>query len=92
MGVNSAIELKSILSVNRNIAHLCLKKNAFGDIGVRIIMKAVKKSTNLVHLDLSSNDITYQGAKKIFKSLRKNTSLVSLVLGSIDGVHKNRVG
>lgn len=55
MGVNSALELSQIISVNPNIAHIDLRKNLLGDEGVKILVKAIAKSKNIVHLDLSSN-------------------------------------
>lgn len=78
--------------MNKNIAHLDLKKNLLGDEGTKILVKTVARSKCIVHLDLSSNQITQKGAKKIFNTLIQNTSLISLKLGSIDGVHKNKVG
>ncbi|TNV84842.1 hypothetical protein FGO68_gene16571 [Halteria grandinella] len=92
MGLNSAIEIAQILVVNQRIASLSLKRNNLGDIGVKMIMKAISRSNSLVHLDLSSNAITHKGAKKIFKALMVNQSLISLSLGSTDNVQKNKVG
>jgi Ran GTPase-activating protein (RanGAP) involved in mRNA processing and transport len=90
--LNSAIEIAQILTVNDKISHLSLRRNALGDVGVKLIMKAVARSNSLVHLDLSSNSITFKGAKKVFKSLMVNQSLISLSLGSTDNVQKNKLG
>eukprot|EP00347_Sterkiella_histriomuscorum_P002496 403367926 len=95
MGIsqNFAACLKNILldPFNDRIARIDLHKNNLGDAGVKLLMKAIKKSRTVVHLNLASNEICNEGMIAIFKGLQRNQSLISLNVSTLEGMARNRV-
>jgi len=91
LGVNFAVELSQILLFNDNIAHLNLQKNNLGDIGVRSIMKTLRKSKNVVKVNFASNELNNEGMVCIFENLTYNESVTHLNVSTLDGVARNKM-
>ncbi|CDW87976.1 UNKNOWN [Stylonychia lemnae] len=90
MGQKCAEELCLIMMNPGNyISHVDISKNPIKDIGVILIMHAVKRSKTIIWLDISSTEMTNKGASRVFKSLKKNESLIKLVMTNYDGLIKN---
>ena len=93
IGINTAYALKKLLKSRvYNISYLNMGKNMLGDIGLKVIAKAVGNSKTLVHLDLCSNEIKKEGADKFFNELQQNHSLTCLYIGNAKGLHRNFLG
>lgn len=78
--------------MNSSIAHLDLSRNNLQDVGVAVLMKAIKRKDDIIHINLGQNALTVEGTKKLFKSLLKNDSVVSINIGNPGTTSKNRVG
>jgi hypothetical protein len=71
LSYNFARELKQILldPNNHRISKIDLHKNNLADLGVKTLMKAMKRNHTVIHLDVSSNEICNDGMVAIFKAL-----------------------
>ena len=72
----------------RNLEHLSLDFNTFGDVGVEALSKGVlrDKDSRLRDLSLFGNRISADGAEELAEALRRNHTLTRLILSF------NRIG
>ena len=90
-GINSVKFLVGIIYNSNRISRLNLRKNNIGDMGLELLLNALKDSLTLVSLDISSNNITYKGGQKIFKTFVSQQSIIDLNLESLEGINRNHL-
>ena len=90
-GINSVKFLVGIIYNSDRISRLNLCKNNIGDIGLELLINALKDSLTLVSLDISSNSLTYKGGQKLFKTFVNQQSIIDLNLESLEGINRNHL-